>query len=92
MEIGEVKGYGAAAHLKCSVCGGYLSSFKHQATCIGPKVDLNEQQRIAAREDIISEFLGDVRVCKAISADCSGGHQEDPCKCLYCRAKQVLST
>jgi hypothetical protein len=58
-------------------------------------MELDELERRAAHikalEGVIGEFLGDVRVCQAIGSDCIGSHQEDPCKCLYCRAKKTLS-
>lgn len=45
---------------------------------------------IRALEAIVGEFLSDQRVCMAIAQDCIGRHQEDPCPCLYCRAKKAL--
>lgn len=49
-----------------------------------------QAEHIRALESVVSEFLNDKRVCLAIAQDCVGGHQEDPCKCLYCRAKKAL--
>lgn len=46
--------------------------------------------QIRALEAIVSEFLIDPRVCMAIAKDCVGRHGEDPCQCLYCRAKKTL--
>lgn len=45
----------------------------------------------ASASAVLQEFLKDSRVCLAISADCVGNHQEDPCRCLYCRARKALS-
>jgi hypothetical protein len=59
-----------------------------------PDKELDELTRrgahIDALEKIVSEFLRDPRVCHSIAKDCIGGHGEDPCKCLYCRAKATL--
>lgn len=43
--------------------------------------------QIGDAKKLMDEFTADVRVCQAISKDCSGG---DSCKCLYCRARYLI--
>lgn len=53
------------------------------------KVQRLELQAGEARKLLI-EFTTDAAVCLAIASRCIGGHQEDPCKCLYCRTRQQI--
>jgi len=49
---------------------------------------LNPQ--ISEARKLLIEFTTDPAVCQAIASRCIGGHQEEPCKCLYCRARHQL--
>ncbi len=50
--------------------------------------DLETQNKDAAK--LLQEFITNTTVCMALGPTCVGNHQEDPCKCLYCRTKQQL--
>lgn len=43
--------------------------------------------QVGDAKKVLDEFTTDVRICQAISKDCSG---PDSCKCLYCRARSLI--
>lgn len=51
--------------------------------------DTEAQAKDAAK--LLQEFTTNQTVCMALGPTCIGGHQEDPCKCLYCRTRHQLS-
>lgn len=47
--------------------------------------------QIKEARKLLEEFTTNQAVCQALGPTCMGGHQEDPCKCLYCRTRHQLS-
>lgn len=53
--------------------------------------DQDAALQIKEAKKLLEEFIANKEVCMVLGPTCSGNHQEDPCKCLYCRTRKQLS-
>jgi hypothetical protein len=73
----------------CPLCTYVDGVFKKSCSFHREIAALELQVKEAGK--LLNEFTTNKTVCQALGPTCIGGHQEDPCKCLYCRTRHQLS-